>query len=156
MGICIFPCARRYSLEDLSGNVPLDVSRAACASGIYTEGCIVLAEGVYKDGVLRVSVRRGRRVRPVRDARGPRARRGAQAIGFPPCESRAASLRAMGIVDPLNVIKTPEEMRRLLAAQDAVKDLSMFVVLSDVHLDRCVRAACAPRRRRRRGPRRRA
>ena len=50
----------------------------------------------------------------------------------------------MGIVDPLNVIKTPDEMRRVREAQEAVKDHSMFVVLSDVHLDRWGVRAAAP------------
>jgi DNA polymerase epsilon subunit 2 len=35
----------RYVLEDASGSVPLDLSKALTASGFYTENCIVIAEG---------------------------------------------------------------------------------------------------------------
>ena len=32
-------------LEDLTGQIQVDVSNAATTSGLYTENCIVLAEG---------------------------------------------------------------------------------------------------------------
>ena len=43
----------RYFLEDLTGQIQVDVSHAATTSGLYTENCIVVAEGeVRKDGVF--------------------------------------------------------------------------------------------------------
>lgn len=37
-----------YCLEDLDGWVKLDLSIASAAEGLFTEGCLVLAEGEYK------------------------------------------------------------------------------------------------------------
>ena len=56
----------RFYLEDLTGQIQVDVSHAATSSGLFTENCIVVAEGeVRKDGVFE-----------------------ARALGFPPAESR--------------------------------------------------------------------
>ena len=43
----------RFFLEDLTGQIQIDVSHAATSSGLFTENCIVVAEGeVRKDGVF--------------------------------------------------------------------------------------------------------
>lgn len=70
--------------------VPISLTDATVMNGLYTETCIVLAQGLLgDDGVFRVS-----------------------AIGHPPVETRTKSLVAMGIVDPYQVMRTPAEMRR--------------------------------------------
>lgn len=81
------------------------------STGIYTEGCVVLAEGAMVDGAFHV-----------------------QFMAQPPPEKRDDSLISMGVVDPLGVIDTPQEFRAMYDMQCRAVD-SMFVVLSDVHLD---------------------
>ena len=63
----------RFFLEDLTGQIQVDVSHAATSSGLYTENCIVVAEGeVRKDGVFEV-----------------------RALGFPPAESRQGVVHSL-------------------------------------------------------------
>lgn len=45
----------RYHIEDPTGCVPLDLSRAQYHSGLFCEGCFVLVEGSYADERLRVA-----------------------------------------------------------------------------------------------------
>lgn len=45
----------RYHIEDPTGCVPLDLSRAQYHSGLFCEGCFVLVEGSYADQRLRVA-----------------------------------------------------------------------------------------------------
>ena len=68
----------RFFLEDLSGQIQVDVSNAATSSGLYTENCIVVAEGEVRkaDGVLEV-----------------------RALGFPPAESREDTRNATNFID---------------------------------------------------------
>ncbi|RKP22125.1 DNA polymerase epsilon, subunit B [Rozella allomycis CSF55] len=42
-------------LEDEESNVPIDLSDANCSIGLFTEGCIVIVEGVFESGVFKVS-----------------------------------------------------------------------------------------------------
>jgi hypothetical protein len=57
-------------------------------------------------------------------------------VGHPPPECRADTLRAMALVDPLNVFRTPAEFEHARALQDSPDAASaMFVVVSDLHLD---------------------
>ncbi len=53
----------KFYLEDLTGCLPLSLAETKYHSGIYTEGCFVLAEGCLVDGVFQV-----------------------RALGFPPAE----------------------------------------------------------------------
>jgi len=43
-----------YHLEDTSGTVRIDLSDADFQDTLVVEGCIAIASGVYKDGILRV------------------------------------------------------------------------------------------------------
>lgn len=49
--------ATGFELEDLTGSIPLHLHSDTTldASGIYTEGCIVLVEGYYDDGIFVVN-----------------------------------------------------------------------------------------------------
>jgi DNA polymerase epsilon subunit 2 len=49
--------ATGFELEDLTGSIPLHLhsSTTLDESGIYTEGCIVLVEGYYEDGIFVVN-----------------------------------------------------------------------------------------------------
>lgn len=62
----------RYAIEDLSARLPVDLSEAEQTLGVFTQNCIVVAEGeLREDGVFRVA-----------------------ALGQPPLEARAQSLQA--------------------------------------------------------------
>ena len=64
----------RYWLEDATGSCAVDVSGAATSAGLFTENCVVVAEGsLRRDGVFE-----------------------ARALGFPPVEPRGESLKALG------------------------------------------------------------
>lgn len=42
-------------LEDPDDIVQLDITRAASSSGIFTEGCIVIVEGIFDGSTLKVA-----------------------------------------------------------------------------------------------------
>lgn len=112
LGMLVQPEEGRYCIEDLSARVPIDLSEASTTSGLFTECSIVLAQGELREGVFHV-----------------------QMMGFPPPEKRTDSLLAMGTVDPMGLISTPHELRKVRALEEGADD-SMFVILSDVHLDK--------------------
>jgi len=106
-----------YYLEDLNGRVRVDLSSVAeCHVGMFTEGCIVLVEGVLSEGIFRV-----------------------QSLASPPSETRAKSISANGGDefhfgnDSASAVSA-HESRRLKALEKKATD-TMFVMLSDVHLD---------------------
>ena len=104
----------RFYLEDLTGQIQVDVSHAATSSGLFTENCIVVAEGeVRKDGVFE-----------------------ARALGFPPAESREDSLAAINFADLFGAGRLRPADLANLTASEAESTSDMFVVLSDVWLDR--------------------
>lgn len=63
----------KFYLEDPTGAVPIDLSESNFHSGLYTEGALLLAEGNYNDGVLKVN-----------------------GLGFPPLEAAASSRAYFG------------------------------------------------------------
>jgi DNA polymerase epsilon subunit 2 len=106
----------RYFIEDLSARLPLDLTVAETADGIFTENCIVVAEGeLTPAGAFR-----------------------ALAVGLPPAEPRVESLAALQGLDffggknPAKAQQTPEERGRW----EAMYSEDRVVILSDVHLDR--------------------
>ncbi|MBW0490514.1 hypothetical protein O181_030229 [Austropuccinia psidii MF-1] len=101
-----------YCLEDLDGRVKLDFSLASAAEGLFTEGCLVLAEGEYKANETFQVLE----------------------IGHPPSEQRAVSRKLFGHIDFLGcgAISLAEETR--LKKQERNSD-SQFIIISDVHLD---------------------
>ena len=108
----------RYFIEDLSARLPLDLSIAETSDGMFTENCVVVAEGELTPGG---SFR-------------------AEAIGLPPAEPRAESLAALQGLDffggdPRGWSRTHTSVEdHARWRQDYSQD--RVVVLSDVHLDR--------------------
>mmetsp|Transcript_5497 Transcript_5497/g.20762 ORF Transcript_5497/g.20762 Transcript_5497/m.20762 type:complete len:632 (-) Transcript_5497:1071-2966(-) len=104
----------RFFLEDLTGQIQIDVSHAATSSGLFTENCIVVAEGeVRKDGVFE-----------------------ARALGFPPGEAREESANASAHCDFFGAGRLrPADVKRLVESE-AVSTSDMFVLVSDVWLDK--------------------
>lgn len=66
----------KYYLEDPSGIVPLDFSSTQFHNGLVCEGCFVLAEGSYSDGILKVA-----------------------GLGFPPAELANSSRAYFGTIN---------------------------------------------------------
>jgi hypothetical protein len=59
-------------------------------------------------------------------------------LGFPPFETREATLRAMAVVDPLCVLHSPAELvnvKRLMQTSSEVQSTT-FAIFSDLHLDK--------------------
>ncbi|XP_068005253.1 DNA polymerase epsilon subunit 2 isoform X3 [Melanerpes formicivorus] len=103
----------KFFLEDPTGVVQLDLSKAQFHSGLYTESCFVLAEGWYEDEVFHV-----------------------KAFGFPPTEPSATTRAFYGNVNffggPSSAsVKASAKLKQL---EDENED-AMFVFLSDVWLD---------------------
>ncbi|XP_050652866.1 DNA polymerase epsilon subunit 2 isoform X4 [Macaca thibetana thibetana] len=103
----------KFFLEDPTGTVQLDLSKAQFHSGLYTEACFVLAEGWFEDQVFHVN-----------------------AFGFPPTEPSSTTRAYYGNINffggPSNTsVKTSAKLKQL---QEENKD-AMFVFLSDVWLD---------------------
>ncbi|OPJ90041.1 DNA polymerase epsilon subunit 2 [Patagioenas fasciata monilis] len=103
----------KFFLEDPTGVIQLDLSKAQFHSGLYTESCFVLAEGWYEDEVFHVN-----------------------AFGFPPTEPSATTRAFYGNVNffggPSSAsVKASAKLKQL---EDENED-AMFVFLSDVWLD---------------------
>ncbi|XP_023078449.1 DNA polymerase epsilon subunit 2 isoform X3 [Piliocolobus tephrosceles] len=103
----------KFFLEDPTGTVQLDLSKAQFHSGLYTEACFVLAEGWFEDQVFHVN-----------------------AFGFPPTEPSSTTRAYYGNINffggPSNTsVKTSTKLKQL---EEENKD-AMFVFLSDVWLD---------------------
>lgn len=103
----------KFYLEDLDGCVQLNLSNVTCCSGLFTENCIVIAEGTYSDGVFR-----------------------ANTLGFPPPEPRQRSLEAfMGVNFFGGTL--PMQQQQMMSIE-IENEGAMFVILSDVWLDKPV------------------
>ncbi|XP_036110143.1 DNA polymerase epsilon subunit 2 isoform X3 [Molossus molossus] len=103
----------KFFLEDPTGTVQLDLSKAQFHSGLYTESCFVLAEGWFEDQLFHVN-----------------------AFGFPPTEPSSTTRAYYGNINffggPSNTsVKTSAKLKQL---EDENKD-AMFVIISDVWLD---------------------
>jgi len=104
----------RYSLEDATGCVPVDLSAAATSDGLFAENCVVVAEGgLRRDGVFE-----------------------ARALGFPPAEPRAESLEALAGFDLFGAgcLRADAAAAADAAARAAAGDA--WLLLADVFLDR--------------------
>ena len=105
----------QYHLEDLTSSILVDLSQCEMVGdGMITEGCIVLVEGEVIDGLLY-----------------------ARKIGHPPSEERDESLEVIGYQssDIFGAIGSSTQREQLAKQEIEVGLDSMFVVLSDVHLD---------------------
>ncbi|KAJ1953450.1 DNA-directed DNA polymerase epsilon, subunit B, partial [Linderina pennispora] len=102
----------RVFLEDKDGSIELDLARlpSQSPSGLYTEGCFVLADGYVKDNVFVV-----------------------EQLGFPPPEPRTTTLQAFPNTNLFGAepsVRTPAQLKAIEAEHD-----SGIVILSDVWLD---------------------
>lgn len=103
----------KFHLEDTTGAVELDLSQCVFQTGMFVESSIVLAEGLYNDGIFHVG-----------------------GIGFPPIESAKESRDYFGSV---NFFGGPS----VVCASNSIKYQAMmeqhmdssFVILSDIFLD---------------------
>ncbi|XP_068608394.1 DNA polymerase epsilon subunit 2 [Brachionichthys hirsutus] len=100
-------------LEDPSGTVQLDMSKAQFHNGLYTESCFVLAEGWYDDSVFHVN-----------------------GFGFPPTEPSSSTRAYYGNVNffggpSTTSVKASAKLKQL---EEENAD-AMFVIVSDVWLD---------------------
>uniref|UniRef100_A0A8C9VIE7 DNA polymerase epsilon subunit n=1 Tax=Scleropages formosus TaxID=113540 RepID=A0A8C9VIE7_SCLFO len=103
----------KFYLEDPSGTVQLNLSKAQFHSGLYTESCFVLAEGWYEDYVFHVT-----------------------AFGFPPTEPSTTTRAYYGDINffggpSSTAVKASAKLRKL----EEENENAMFVFVSDVWLD---------------------
>nr|XP_015825324.2 DNA polymerase epsilon subunit 2 [Nothobranchius furzeri] len=103
----------KYYLEDPSGTVQLDLSKAQFHNGLYTESCFVLAEGWYEDSVFHVN-----------------------GFGFPPTEPSSATRAYYGDINffggpSATSVKASSKLKQL----EEENEDAMFVIVSDVCLD---------------------
>ncbi|XP_008309347.1 DNA polymerase epsilon subunit 2 [Cynoglossus semilaevis] len=103
----------KFYLEDLSGTVQLDMSKAQFHNGLYTESCFVLAEGWYEDSVFHVN-----------------------GFGFPPTEPSSAARAYYGNINffggpSTTSVKASAKLKKL----EEENEDAMFVIISDVWLD---------------------
>ncbi|XP_068874790.1 DNA polymerase epsilon subunit 2 isoform X2 [Aphelocoma coerulescens] len=103
----------KFFLEDPTGVVQLDLSKAQFHSGLYTESCFVLAEGWYEDEVFHVN-----------------------AFGFPPTEPSATTRAFYGNINffggpSSSSVKASAKLKQL----EEENEDAMFVFVSDAWLD---------------------
>ncbi|XP_038066807.1 DNA polymerase epsilon subunit 2-like [Patiria miniata] len=103
----------KFFLEDPTGAVQLDLSKAQFHTGLFTENCFVLAEGWYEDQVFHIT-----------------------AFGFPPSEPAEATRAYFG---SLNFFGGPsptcaKSSEKLLTIEKDNEE-AMFVFVSDIWLD---------------------
>lgn len=103
----------KFFIEDPTGVVQIDLSEAKFHSGLFCEGCFVLAEGKYADGILKIA-----------------------GLGFPPAENSNSSRAYFGTI---NTWGGPA--KTLLKYSEKLKDIERsntedtIVFLSDCWLD---------------------
>ncbi|KDQ20670.1 hypothetical protein BOTBODRAFT_26684 [Botryobasidium botryosum FD-172 SS1] len=106
----------KLCLEDLDGQVELDISEITPSEGLYTEGCFVLIEGDYTDEDILSVI----------------------AIGHPPPERRVIARSIHGHIDFLGkgatTIMEDEKYTALLRTHPDLTTAA-FIVLSDLWLD---------------------
>ena len=101
----------QYYIEDLSARLPIDLSVCDTADGLFTENCIVVAEGeLLPGGEFR-----------------------AAALGLPPAEPRQDSINALQGLDLFMGRAATDQQR--VQESDGTDDGDRVVFLSDVHLD---------------------
>lgn len=98
----------QYFIEDLSARLPIDLTGCDTADGLFTENCVVVAEGeLQPSGEFR-----------------------AMALGLPPAESRDESIDALQGHDMFGACS-----KRVDEHSTEEDDGDRIIFLSDVHLD---------------------
>ncbi|XP_037938903.1 DNA polymerase epsilon subunit 2 [Teleopsis dalmanni] len=103
----------KFFVEDPTGYVELDLSAARFHSGFFCEGCFVLAEGTFNNGVLKVD-----------------------GLGFPPAEPASSSRAFFGTQntwggDSTKLLKYSNRLQEV----ERTNTEATIVFLSDVRLD---------------------
>jgi DNA polymerase epsilon subunit 2 len=98
-------------LEDEEHMVKVDLTDCRRTGGFFTEGCIVLAEGVLRDGVFHV-----------------------QTLGQPLAETRAATLSRYPAVDFFANGRSAKDLPTFAPREERCRDATV-VMLSEIHLD---------------------
>lgn len=99
----------QYFIEDLSARLPIDLSGCDTADGLFTENCVVVAEGeLQPNGEFR-----------------------AFALGLPPAESREESIEALQGHDMFGASSKGNDDNEMMTEDDGDR----IIILSDVHLD---------------------
>jgi DNA polymerase epsilon subunit 2 len=102
----------QYALEDLKSHVPVDLTRATIGPGLFTEGCVVLAEGVMtREDVFQVT-----------------------SLKMPPIEPRALTLQR-GVSEP-PFKSVDRRQRNRIEHYESLHRGNSLVILSDVWLDK--------------------
>uniref|UniRef100_A0A5S6R2B9 DNA polymerase epsilon subunit n=1 Tax=Trichuris muris TaxID=70415 RepID=A0A5S6R2B9_TRIMR len=103
----------KFYLEDLTGEIEVDLSEAKFQAGLYVEDLVVMVEGFCHDMVLHLT-----------------------AIGFPPIESAEQSnIHHVSLPLPCSAGKINEFDGDELSQMELANESTLFVFLSDVHLD---------------------
>ncbi|KNC80071.1 hypothetical protein SARC_07559 [Sphaeroforma arctica JP610] len=102
---------KRYHLQDLSGHVRCDLEYAETTTGMFTEQCIVLAEGVYANNIFHVKV-----------------------LAHPPPEKASVTRDIFRDIDLFGGERHRKELDKL-AVKEKTLENTFFVILSDVWLD---------------------
>lgn len=103
----------KFFIEDPTGSVPIDLSGVQFHSGFFCEGCFVLIEGTFEDGVLKAS-----------------------GIGFPPIEEASSSRAYFGSLNTWGGRSKTllKNSNRLLEIEKSNTDATI-VFLADCWLD---------------------
>ena len=101
-----------YYLEDLNGSIQLNLQNAKPTAGLFTEGCIVVADGILHEDIFYV-----------------------KAMGFPPPEDRVETLSAMSTLDITKLMGYTAQEEQEMLHMEQESDDAIFVIFSDVHLD---------------------
>ncbi|XP_013387927.1 DNA polymerase epsilon subunit 2 [Lingula anatina] len=103
----------KWFLEDTTGAVQLDLTKANFHTGLFTENCFVLAEGWYDDSIFHVN-----------------------AFGFPPPEPSKTTRAYFGNINFFGgPSATSLKMSPKLQQIEQENQDAMFVIVSDVWLD---------------------
>jgi len=112
LGMIGQPDPGKFTLEDLSGSIDIDISKAEATVGFFTENSIVLAVGQMENGVFHLSM-----------------------VGLPPPEPRSTTQEIIGKMDFFGHASKTLDASQLMA-MEAEAEEAMFIILSEVHLDK--------------------
>ncbi|XP_026478828.1 DNA polymerase epsilon subunit 2-like [Ctenocephalides felis] len=103
----------QFFIEDVTGAVPINITNARFHNGLFCEGCFILAEGNYEDGILMV-----------------------HGLGFPPPETAKNSRAYFGTLNTWGgPSRTLLKLSPKLAAIENNNADATIAFLSDVWLD---------------------
>jgi DNA polymerase epsilon subunit 2 len=124
----------KYHLEDPSGTVELDLSAATFHTGLFTENCVVLIEGMmWSHFCINTHTRTNT---PTYTGTYTSLKRiSVTAVGMPPIELAPISRQFIGTaLKPFGETRVPPPSARLLNIE-RIHDETAFVFVSDVCLD---------------------